>query len=95
MASSGSGGGLLTPSGNEGRQMISSCSRPLMPSGIGGEPGSDLLGTFVKKCSDAILSQSDLPFYTSHQNSRPAPDSIRNWGRTNNIIWQWGRRTCI
>jgi len=38
-----------------------------MPSGIGGEPGSDLLGTFVKKCSDALLSQSDLPFYTSHQ----------------------------
>ena len=52
-----------------------------MSSGNGGEPGSDLLGTFVKKCSDALLSQSDIPFYTSHQKSRPATDSIRNWER--------------
>jgi len=56
-----------------------------MPSGIGGEPGSDLLGTFVKKCSDALLSQSDLPFYTSHQKvDQPLTVSGID------IIWQWG-----
>ena len=87
--------GQLTPSGNEGRRWYHPAVELLMSSGNGGEPGSDLLGTFVKKCSDALLSQSDIPFYTSHQKSRPATDSIRNWERTNDIIWQWGRRAWI
>lgn len=95
MTASCSGEGQLTPSGNEGRRWYHPAVELLMSSGNGGEPGSDLLGTLVKKCSYALSSQSDIPFYTSHQKSRPATDSIRNWERTNDIIWQWGRRAWI